>query len=136
MTIPTTCADFVQHPHMVETTFNWKDKEGNTTQEVRMSGCYRCQEALASEEQGTSQIAQAILNLGIVAEVHQTGGFTMCVYVNTGGDSYLYANDEGFSFYKDADCEGWAHYTFHESENTGEKKAEAIRQTLSVLFTK
>jgi hypothetical protein len=117
--LPTTCKDFVSHPHI-----------------VNGRGCYTCQEALASEEQGTSQIAQGLQDLGINASVWQSGGFTMCVYLNTGGDSYLLANDEGFSFYKDEDCEGWAHYSFKESENTSEKKAEAIRQTLAVVFTK
>ena len=117
--LPTTCKDFVSHPHIVEG-----------------RGCYTCQEALASEEQGTTQIAQELRDLGIPADVHQTGGFTMCVYVSTGGNSYMYANDEGFSFYKDEDCEGWAHYSFKESENTPEKKAEAIRQTLAVVLTK
>jgi hypothetical protein len=115
--LPTTCPDFVSHPHI-----------------VNGRGCYTCQEALASEEQGTSQIAQALRDLGISADVHQTGGFTMCVYVKMAGESYLYANEEGFSLYADAECEGFGNYYFHDSENTPEKRAEAIRQTLSVSF--
>lgn len=134
--LPTTCPDFVSHPHLVETVSRWKDKDGNITETKSMRGCYRCQEALASEEQGTTQIARALRDLGIEADINQTGGFTMCVYVSTGGDSYMYANDEGFSFYLNEDCDGWANYTFHESENTPEKKAEAIRQSLALVLTK
>lgn len=117
--LPTTCKDFVAHPHIVDG-----------------RGCYTCQEASASEAQGTTQLAEALRVLEIEADVHQTGGFTMCVYINTGGDSYIYANEEGFSFFKDADCDGWANYFFHESENTPERKAEAIAQTMKVVFTK
>lgn len=129
--LPTTCKDFVAHPHMVEVEMTSSTGESLGK---RTTGCYRCQEASASEEQGTTQIAQALRDLGIEADVHQTGGFTMCVYVPTGGDSYLYANDEGFEMYADADSEGFGYYHFHKSENTPAKKAEAIRQTMSVVF--
>jgi hypothetical protein len=113
MTLPTTCKDFVSHPHI-----------------VNGRGCYTCQEASASETQGTSAIAEALIALGIPADVHQTGGFTMCVYIKTGDESYIYANDEGFSFYKDAECEGWANCSFAESETTPEQKAKAIQTTM------
>ena len=113
MTIPTTCPDFVSHPHL-----------------VNGRGCYQCQTSACSEEQGTSAIAEALNALGIPADVHQTGGFTMCVYIKTGEDSYIYANDEGFSFYKDADCEGWSTAYFSDSETTPEQKANAIQITM------
>jgi hypothetical protein len=93
MTIPATCPDFVSHPHLIEG-----------------RGCYQCQTSIASEEQGTSAIAEALIALGIPADVHQTGGFTMCVYVKTGEESYIYANEEGFSI-----MEKWEDY---EGENT------------------
>jgi hypothetical protein len=89
MTIPTTCKGFVSHPHI-----------------VNGRGCYSCQEAAASEEQGTSAVAEALIALGIPAGVHQTGGFTMCVYVKTGDDSFIYANEEGFAIYKNDEDEG------------------------------
>lgn len=111
--LPTTCADFVSHPHI-----------------VNGQGCYTCRVALASEEQGTTALMSALLDLGIACDVHQTGGFTMCVYIKTGEESYVYANDEGFSFYKDAECDGWANYYFKDSENTAHKKAQAIRETM------
>lgn len=130
MTLPRTCKDFVSHPHLVETKSIFKDKDGNTFEDVRMRGCYRCQEASASEEQGTTAIAEALIALGIPADVHQTGGFTMCVYIKTGDESYIYANAEGFSFYKDEECEGWANCSFAESETTAEQKAKAIQTTM------
>ena len=113
MTIPTTCPDFVSHPHL-----------------VNGRGCYQCQTSACSEEQGTSAIAEALNALGIPADVHQTGGFTMCVYIKTGEESYIYANDEGFSFYKDEDCEGWSNVYFADSEITPEQKAKAIQTTM------
>jgi hypothetical protein len=113
MTIPTTCKDFVSHPHI-----------------VNGRGCYNCQESAASEGQGTSAIAEALISVGIPADVHQTGGFTMCVYVKTGEESYIYASNEGFSFYKDAECEGWSSVYFAESETTPEQKAKAIQITM------
>lgn len=128
--LPTTCADFVSHPHLVETKRIFKDKDGNTIEDVRMSGCYTCQMAQASEEQGTTALMSALLDLGITCDVHQTGGFTMCVYIKTGEESYIYANEEGFSFYKDENCDGWAHYVFNESEDTAQKKAQAMRETM------
>jgi hypothetical protein len=114
MTIPATCPDFVSHPHI-----------------VNGRGCYTCQTSSASETQGTSAIAEALIAIGIPADVHQTGGFTMCVYVKMGEKSYIYANDEGFSFYCGEECEGCLNAEW-ETESTAEEKAEAIRKALTV----
>jgi hypothetical protein len=115
MTLPRTCKDFVSHPHL-----------------VNGRGCYTCQVSASSEEQGTSVLALELQALGIPCEVHQTGGFTMCVYIKTGDESYIYANDEGFSFYKDAECEGWSNVYFSESEKAPSQKAKAIQLTMGV----
>lgn len=132
MTIPTTCPDFVSHPHLVETVHHWKDRNGKVVETRGMRGCYTCQEASASEQQGTTAIALELEALGIPCDVHQTGGFTMCVYIKTGALSYVYANDEGFSFYKDENCEGWAHYEFKENEKAPSQKAKAIQSAMGV----
>ena len=108
MTIPTTCKDFVSHPHIVEG-----------------RGCYTCQSSIASETQGTSAIAEALISIGIPAQVDQTGGFTMCVFIQTGDESYIYANKEGFSFYCDEECEGLQEFDFRE-EMTPTEKAQEI----------
>jgi hypothetical protein len=115
MTIPTTCPDFVSHPHLIEG-----------------RNCYTCVSSLCSEEQGTSAIAEALIAIGIPADVHQTGGYTMCVYVKTGEQSYIYANAEGFSMYCDEECEGLMNTDWANAEGTPEAKAEGIRKTLEV----
>ena len=115
MTIPATCPDFVSHPHLIEG-----------------RNCYTCVESLCSEEQGTSAIAEALIAIGIPADVHQTGGFTMCVYIKTGDESYIYANAEGFSMYQDEECEGFFNAEWANAESTPEAKAEGIRKTLEV----
>jgi hypothetical protein len=127
--LPRTCADFVSHPHIVEQKIYSMSGE---YKETRKGGCYACQMALASEEQGTTEIARSLFDIGISCDVHQTGGFTMCVYIKTGEESYVYANAEGFAFYKDENCDGWANYYFSESENTPQAKAKAIAQTMKV----
>jgi hypothetical protein len=112
MPIPATCPEFVSHPHQ---------KNGQS--------CYTCQCSSASETQGTSQIAEALNALGIPADVHQTGGFTMCVYIKTGDESYIYATSEGFSFYSDEECEGLQEFEFSE-EMTPETMAKDIADTM------
>ena len=52
MTLPTTCPDFVSHPHLIEG-----------------RNCYTCVASLCSEEQGTSAIAEALIAIGIPADV-------------------------------------------------------------------
>jgi len=108
MPIPATCPEFVSHPHLTDG-----------------RNCYTCVASLCSEEQGTSQIAEALKTLGIPADVHQTGGFTMCAYIKTGNESYIYANAEGFSFYADEECEGLQEFDFRE-EMTPTEKAQEI----------
>jgi len=112
MPIPATCPEFVSHPHLTDG-----------------RNCYTCVASLCSEEQGTSQIAEALNALGIPADVHQTGGFTMCAYIKTGDESYIYANAEGFSFYADQECEGLQEFDFRE-EMTPKEKAQEIADTM------
>jgi hypothetical protein len=55
----------------------------------------------------------------------------MCAYIKTGEESYIYANDEGFSLYCDEDCEGIVNTIWGSSESTPEARAEGIKQTLT-----
>ena len=129
MTIPTTCPDFVSHPHIVEVTRRYKDSEGNTTREEKKQGyCYTCQEASASETQGTSAIAEALIALGIPADVHQTGGFTMCVYVKTGEESYIYANVEQATHYCCDETDIGDAVAFYDLDQTPQEKAQQIAE--------
>ena len=84
-----TCSEFVEHPHLVETTRIFKDKSGNETKDTRMAGCYVCQCASSAED--INPIADELEALGISNEIHQTGGFTMCIYIKTGKTSYISA---------------------------------------------
>ena len=115
MAIPATCPNFVSHPHI-----------------VNGQNCYTCQTSSASESQGTSAIAEALVAIGIPADVHQTGGFTMCVYVKTGEESYIYANEEGFSFYCGEECEGLENHYFGNDydKQTPQEKAQKIADAM------
>jgi hypothetical protein len=130
--LPTTCADFVAHPHKVETKFTWTDKDGNKTEETKLSGCYTCQMALASEEQGTTALMSALLDLDLCCDVVQTGGFTMCVYIKTGAESFIYANAEGFGIYENDEDYDPKHIYFGDdfNEQSASQKAQKIAETM------
>ena len=98
-TIPPTCPDFIEHPHL-----------------VNGRGCYTCQCAAASESQGTSELARALQDLGIACTVEQTGGFTMCVFISLKLDHYIYANSYGASIY-DADGHEKDLFVFNEPQD-------------------
>lgn len=116
-TIPNTCPDFVEHPHILPTGEN----------------CYQCRKSYASVEQGTSAMAVALFRKRGMFEVdvHQTGGFTMCVYIPTfDKGSYIYANAEGATYYSgkefpEDDFESEDLIYFEENQ-TPEEKAEAL----------
>ena len=57
----------------------------------------------ASKEQGIDDLVSALQELGIDASSEQTGGFTMCAYVQLTKDRYIYANRYGASVYLDDD---------------------------------
>jgi len=60
-----------------------------------------CKEA--SKAQGIDDIVSALQELGINASSEQTGGFTMCAYVQLTESRYIYANLYGESVYSDED---------------------------------
>lgn len=119
-----TCPEFVEHPHLVETTRIFKDKDGKETKDTRMAGCYVCQCASASED--INPIADELEALGISNEIHQTGGFTMCIYIKTGETSYIYANAEGAGHYKNQDDDEGENLFFDEDETNPQQKAKLI----------
>lgn len=53
----------------------------------------------ASKEQGIDEIVSALSAVGINATSEQTGGFTMCAYVELKGSRYIYANTLGAGVY-------------------------------------
>jgi hypothetical protein len=116
-----TCPEFVEHPHIVEQKIYSMSGE---YKETRKGGCYICQCASASED--INPIADELEALGISNEIHQTGGFTMCIYIKTGETSYIYANAEGFGHYKDQDDNEGENLFFDEDETNPQQKAKLI----------
>jgi hypothetical protein len=57
----------------------------------------------ASKEQGIDAIVSVLQELGINASSEQTGGFTMCAYVQLTQSRYIYANRYGASVYSEDD---------------------------------
>jgi hypothetical protein len=57
----------------------------------------RCEEA--SQDQGIDSLVKELKALGIDAEIAQTGGFTMCAYIEINKDRYIYANSYGAGIY-------------------------------------
>ena len=116
-----TCPDFVEHPHLVEYKMYSPNGEFRGTTK---SGCYECRSASASE--GINPIADALETLGISNEIHQTGGFCMCIHIDMGGTSFIYANEEGFSYYKDQEDDGQDHREFDPNETDPQVRAQLI----------
>ena len=63
----------------------------------------RCE--LASKDQGITELVQEMKELGIEATIAQTGGFTMCAYIELPDNKYIYANREGAGIYNQDDYE-------------------------------
>ena len=116
-----TCPEFVEHPHIVE--YKKFSKEGEFIG-TSASGCYQCRMASASED--INPIADELEALGISNEIHQTGGFTMCIYIKTGKRSYIYANAEGFGHYKNEKEDEGENLFFNEQEKNPYFKAWLI----------
>jgi len=129
--LPTTCPDFTAHPHRVQVTSEVFHADGTQEKITKEGNCYTCQVAACSESQGTTALASALLDLGISCDIHQTGGFTMCVYIKTGEISYFYANAEGFSHYISDTDDGENFYFGDDFENmSAEQKAQQIAATM------
>jgi len=85
----------------------------------------RCAEA--SKRQGIDGLIEELETLGIKATSHQTGGFTMCAYIDLGYGRYIYANPYGAGVYDEDDYE--IDLIQLDEENTG-KIAEVIANYL------
>jgi len=60
---------------------------------------YEARCAFASQDQGITELVQVMKELGLEATIAQTGGFTMCAYIELPNDKYIYANREGAGIY-------------------------------------
>lgn len=61
----------------------------------------RCEEA--SADQGIDALIEELNALGIEASSEQTGGFTMCAYIELPKNKYIYANTYGAGIYDEED---------------------------------
>jgi hypothetical protein len=59
----------------------------------------------ASKEQGIDQLVEELKALGIEATSEQTGGFTMCAYIELPNKFYIYANPYGAGLYNEDEFE-------------------------------
>lgn len=89
----------------------------------------RC--ATASEEQGITGIVNALHDLGINSEIHQTGGFTMCAYIDLGKGLYIYASPYGFCLYDSEDYE--TDIAIYDDPQDSQKIAQEIADYLTNL---
>jgi hypothetical protein len=131
--LPRTCPDFTTHPHRVQVTATQFNFDGTQEEITKESNCYTCQVAACSESQGTTAIASALMDLNIACDIHQTGGFTMCVYIKTDANaaSYIYANAEGFSHYISDSDDGENWYFGDDFQNiSAAQKAQKIVDTM------
>lgn len=79
--------------------------------------------AIASKEQGIDSLIEELEARGVKATSHQTGGFTMCAYIELKGGKYIYANPFGAGLYNEETFE--SDIIQLDEENTG-KVAEAL----------
>lgn len=66
---------------------------------------YETRFALASEDQGITELVKEMRANKIEATIAQTGGFTMCAYIELKDGHYIYANPYGASVYNSEDYE-------------------------------
>jgi hypothetical protein len=78
----------------------------------------------ASEEQGIDDLVIALEKQGIKATSEQTGGFTMCAYIELKDDKYIYANTYGAGVYNEEGHEQDIYY--NESEEDQKARAEDV----------
>jgi hypothetical protein len=101
--LPETCIGFIEHPHVIQDTIT---NEDGTTRTILM-GCSICQGAQASENQGTTAVAECLIRSGIKnVTVWNSSGFVMLIIVGAPNGKHLGINNQGIYFYSDAEDEG------------------------------
>jgi hypothetical protein len=71
--------------------------------EMQYADYYEKRCKIATIDQGIDLLIEALDNAGIVATSEQTGGFTMCAYIQIAKDKYIYANLTGAGIYNEED---------------------------------
>jgi hypothetical protein len=88
----------------------------------------------ASKEQGIDPIVDALLDLGIKATSEQTGGFTICAYVELSGGKYIYANPYGAGVYDEDNY--LADIGQYDEPMTPQTIAQAIKEYIEITRSK
>lgn len=99
--------------------------------EQDFSAYYLERTILASKEQGIDDLITALEKQGIKSTSEQTGGFTMCAYIELKNDKYIYANAFGASVYDEEGYEKDLYYNYNEKEDQGvrnEKIAQIVAE--------
>jgi hypothetical protein len=77
----------------------------------------------ASKEQGIDELIEELKALGVEATSEQTGGFTMCAYLELSNNFYIYANPSGAGLYNE---EGHEEDLFQYDEPNAKETAKGI----------
>jgi hypothetical protein len=85
----------------------------------------------ASKEQGIDDLITALEKQGVKSTSEQTGGFTMCAYIELKDDKYIYANAFGAGVYDEEGHEKDLYYDDNEKEDQkvrNEKIAQVVAE--------
>lgn len=83
----------------------------------------------ASKEQGIDDLVIALEKRGIKATSEQTGGFTMCAYIELKDDKYIFANTYGAGVY---DEDGFEQDLYqNDNEENEEARVEKVAQVVA-----
>lgn len=87
----------------------------------------------ASEEQGIDDLVIALEKQGIKATSEQTGGFTMCAYIELKDDKYIYANTYGAGVYNEEGHEQDLYYNDDDEDDNEEDQKARIKRVVQVV---
>jgi hypothetical protein len=99
--------------------------ERNKQMELDYANYYEKRCKIATIEQGIDVLIDALDKEGIVATAEQTGGFTMCAYIQINSKTYIYANLYGAGIYDEED------YIEELIQFDDEQKPETIAQAIA-----
>ena len=87
----------------------------------------------ASKEQGIDDLVDALEKQGIKATSEQTGGFTMCAYIELKDDKYIYANTYGAGVYNEEGHEQDLYYNDDDEDDNEEDQKARIKRVVQVV---
>jgi len=85
----------------------------------------------ASKKQGIDDLIKALEKRGVKATSEQTGGFTMCAYIELKNDKYIYANAFGAGVYSKKDEEHEQDLYYNYKEENQRARIKKIAQVIA-----